>query len=482
LQALLKYDHDPTISDVLRHGLAVRVGTIVVKDSNLEQFHIDKVTEETEKRLQGDRTLLTDQLSETERQHNHQREIVAQWDMLLNLRSRRAANEKAQVEFQKEIQQLGQELEIVRRKLDQNNSHYEEALQNNFLVNLWKGLSKKKLIGEKAELQRETARITTSLANVTRRVAVVAGEGKRIDAQIHDFEVRTPPEYQNESIRTHLSELETRILGLRAQIDLIDRQIADLQGNVLERARVVVSSLTQTYVNRALVSQRFTTVIIDEASIAPIPAITYASALASKSVVLVGDPKQLPPICIAESEEARKWLGRDIYTVAEVSYETMEKDPRVVFLPKQYRMHKSIMEVVNKHFYDGRLINERHSSDDSPFDALWPCEKSRLVLIDTQAALPFMGVEKRIRSQSRFNLYHVEVVVAILRRWLEDMHIDPGSVGVISPYRSQVNFLTGRIHEIFKDIRVEVGTVHTFQGREKDCIIFDTVESFGPAR
>jgi hypothetical protein len=93
-----------------------------------------------------------------------------------------------------------------------------------------------------------------------------------------------------------------------------------------------------------------------------------------------------------------------------------------------------------------------------------------------------MGVERRKRSQSRFNLYHVEVVAAILRDWIEEKRIIPDSIGVISPYRAQVNFLTGRIHEIFKDIRVEVGTVHTFQGREKDCIIFDTVESFGPAR
>jgi hypothetical protein len=407
---------------------------------------------------------------------------LAKGDLLQDLRRRQAANQKAQLELQKEIQRVRQELEVVRQTLEGNRLRYEEASRNNFLVNLWKGLSKKKLIREKAELQTKDGRLTASVAAATRRTAILAEEAKRIDAQIHDLECLIPSGYDDGLTRSKLAKLESESLQLRAQVELIDRQIGDLQGNVLERARVVVSSLTQTYVNRALLPQRFTTVIVDEASTAPIPAVIYASSLASKSVVLVGDPKQLPPICISESEEAKRWLGQDIYAVAGVSYRTMDQDARVTFLRRQYRMHKSICEVVNEHFYEMLLKNERCETDDARYCSLWPGGVSRLVLIDTQKAMPFMGVERRKRSQSRFNLYHVEVVGAILRDWIEEKDINPDSIGVISPYRAQVNFLTGRIREIFKDIRVEVGTVHTFQGREKDCIIFDTVESLGPAR
>jgi hypothetical protein len=482
LQALLKYDHDPMISDVLRQGLVVRVGTIVVKDDQLAKLHIDNVTEEAQKRLEDDRRQLVVQLEEKEQGRNQLKEVLAEWELLQDIRRRQATNQKAQLELQQEIQRVRQELEVVRQTLDENRLRYEQASRNNFLVNLWKGLSKKKLIEEKYALNTKGTQLAASLASATRRAAVLEEERKRIDAAIQDAKRRVPAQYDHEAIQRQLSKIETEIAQLRTQIELLDGQITDLQGNVLERARVVVSSLTQTYVNRALLPQRFTTVIIDEASIAPIPAVTYACALASKSAVLVGDPKQLPPICISETEESKKWLGRDIYTVAGVSYETMKEDARVVFLPTQYRMHKSICEVVNEHFYDKRLVNKRRDDDDSRYSTLWPGEVSRLVLIDTEKAMPFMGVEKRKRSQSRFNLYHVEVVAAILRRWLEDEHIHPDSVGVISPYRSQVNFLMGRIREIFKDIRVEVGTVHTFQGREKDCVIFDTVESLGPAR
>ncbi len=482
LQALLGYEDDPTIAEIMRQGLVVRVGTIVVQDRNLGLFHIDKVTEETEKRLQDDRRLLVDQLEGMEQERNRLREVMAKGGLLQDLHRRQIANQKAQVELQNEIQCARQELEVVRQALEGNRLQYEEASRNNFLVNLWKGLSKKKLIGEKAGLQTEDGRLTAAIAAATRRTAFLSEEAKRTDAQIHDLAGLIPAGYDDGLTRSKLAKLESEILQLRAQVDLINGQIGDLQGNVLERARVVVSSLTQTYVNRALLPQRFTTVIIDEASTAPIPAVIYASALASKSIVLVGDPKQLPPICISESDEAKRWLGRDIYTVAGVSYKTMDQDARVAFLRRQYRMHKSICEVVNEHFYDNRLVNERYETDDARYCSLWPGGVSRLVLIDTQKAMPFMGVERRKRSQSRFNLYHVEVVGAILRDWIEEKHIDPDCIGVISPYRAQVNFLTGRIHEIFKDIRIEVGTVHTFQGREKDCIIFDTVESLGPTR
>jgi hypothetical protein len=482
LQALLKYHRDPMISDVLLQGLVVRVGTIVVKGANLELFHIDNVTEEAEKRLQNERQHPVIELEEKEHERNRISEALAKWGLLQDLLGRRTANERAQLEHREEARRITQELEVARRTLEQNRLHYEEASRNNFLVNLWKGLSKKKLINERAELQAKGGRLTASLAHTTRRVAVLEEEGKRIDAAIEDVKRQIPSQCDHEAIQRDLNKIETEIAQLRTQIEVLDRQIADLQGNVLQRARVVVSSLTQTYINRGLLPQRFTTVIIDEASTAPIPAVVYASALASKSIVLVGDPKQLPPICISETEEAKRWLGRDIYTVAGVNYAAMSQDARVVFLRTQYRMHKSIYEVVNARFYDNQLKNGRCETDDARYRSLWPGGVSRLVLIDTEKAMPFMGVERRKRSQSRFNLYHVEVVAAILQRWINEEGIGADSIGVISPYRAQVNFLTGRIHEIFKDIRVEVGTVHTFQGREKDCIIFDTVESFGPAR
>ena len=60
-------------------------------------------------------------------------------------------------------------------------------------------------------------------------------------------------------------------------------------------------------------------IILDEASMAPIPALWVAASLADANAIVVGDFKQLPPIVLSEHKLAQKWLGRDVFDEAKLS-------------------------------------------------------------------------------------------------------------------------------------------------------------------
>ena len=62
---------------------------------------------------------------------------------------------------------------------------------------------------------------------------------------------------------------------------------------MIAAATVVATTLTRAYKRESITARRFDTVILDEASMAPIPALLAAAALAESNVVIVGDPKAL---------------------------------------------------------------------------------------------------------------------------------------------------------------------------------------------
>jgi superfamily I DNA and/or RNA helicase len=203
----------------------------------------------------------------------------------------------------------------------------------------------------------------------------------------------------------------------------------------------------------------------------------FATGLSDRNVAFFGDPKQLPPIALAETDAANKWLKRDIFFVAKAQIE-VEGDDRVQVLSNQYRMHSHIYEMVNKFFYDGNLNDERKNigNEYNKYDYIGPINGKRVVLIDTSDGSPFMGYENpSLKNRgSRFNLYHATVIQNVVDKWVED-DISPDKIGVITPYRLQAEFIRDILGEKYQ--KIGIGTVHSFQGIEKEFIIFDYVEA-----
>lgn len=259
-----------------------------------------------------------------------------------------------------------------------------------------------------------------------------------------------------------------RALGRLAQE--IGRQAAAL----LEEADLVLTTLARLAVRDELRGLRAESVVLDEASSAPLPYAVLAASLARRRAVAVGDFQQLPPVVVSRGPAATRWLRRDVFRESGVvpaapEGETALPSPRdelCAMLTVQYRMAPPIRALVSELFYGGRLA-------DAPRIAARPAAPASLVLVDTSGLAPTV---ERVEG-SRRNAEHAEVALGILE---EAARRGVGDIGVVSPYRGQ----TRRIRRLVRGRLgatappgLEVSTIHRFQGREKSLLLLDTVDA-----
>ena len=83
----------------------------------------------------------------------------------------------------------------------------------------------------------------------------------------------------------------------------------ELEKQAIMNAKIVGATLAKSYLSETLRERKFDTVILDEASLASIPALWCASYLAENSIVIVGDFLQLPPIVFADTPYGAEMAG-----------------------------------------------------------------------------------------------------------------------------------------------------------------------------
>ncbi len=231
-------------------------------------------------------------------------------------------------------------------------------------------------------------------------------------------------------------------------------------------------------------------VIIDEAARAGIDILI--PLVLARSVVLVGDHRQLPP-----------YLEKQIYERMEQKYkETVDLNQDSMFnhlwqrapesnkvrLTRQYRMHEDIGRLVSKVFYEPELHLEHHFEGDRARErapAFGLCENRPLVWVDTsdelrENALTIWNWPCREQSayEARLVLNLLEMADIDELRRANSGRSEP-AVGVISFYKEQVKLLEAELASL-PDARrrmVQVGTVDGFQGKEFPLVILSTVRS-----
>ncbi len=269
-------------------------------------------------------------------------------------------------------------------------------------------------------------------------------------------------------------------------IRAIESELSVLQAKIVREAKVVATSLTKATISRELDDQKFDVLVIDEASMAPLPSLYFASGLATQKVVVVGDFRQLPPICLAETNNAKKWLARDVFDHAGIQRAIDEgnAEPRMTLLHQQYRMHPDISGISNHIIYGNRLVDKLDKNalaDISTFLSKSPLGHSPLVLCDVSSINPWSS---RLERGGRYNLYS-----AVLSAELAKRAVLAGieHVGVISPYVIHTRLIkmvmndVAQSQELTEDVRarlrhIKVSNVHKFQGLEQELIIFDIAE------
>ncbi|XP_020093932.1 regulator of nonsense transcripts 1 homolog isoform X3 [Ananas comosus] len=220
-----------------------------------------------------------------------------------------------------------------------------------------------------------------------------------------------------------------------------------------------------------LANFRFRQVLIDESTQATEPECLIPLVLGVKQVVLVGDHCQLGPVIMCK-KAARAGLAQSLFE------RLVLLGLKPFRLQVQYRMHPSLSEFPSNSFYEGTLqngvtVNERQTTG---IDFPWPVP-NRPMFFYVQ-----MGQEEISASGTsylnRTEAANVEKIVTTFLR----SGVIPSQIGVITPYEGQrayiVNYMSrnGSLRQqLYKEI--EVASVDSFQGREKDYIILSCVRS-----
>ena len=198
------------------------------------------------------------------------------------------------------------------------------------------------------------------------------------------------------------------------------------------------------------------------------PAIFLAGSLATKRIIVCGDFSQLSPICKTNNLSIANILGNNIFEVAKVNDLRNPKE-NFSMLDTQYRMNSQICSLIAPFMYENKLktgkIDSKKLLDSSII------KSARLTIIDTSTMMPFSSTTN---TGSKIN----PINALVARNLINELNnSDPDfEIGYCVPYKGQDKLLRAITNENLI-ANITSGTVHSFQGDEKDVIIYDTVEA-----
>ena len=305
-------------------------------------------------------------------------------------------------------------------------------------------------------------------------------------------ELRKNRKKGSENYHQKMDRLKSRAAEIEIRIN------AELFGE----ARVIACTLVGS-AHHLLEGMKFGTLFIDEAAQA-LEAACWIPMRRANRVILAGDHCQLPPT-VKSIAALRAGLGKTLME------RIAENKPEVVTLLKiQYRMNDEIMRFSSDWFYGGKVesapqIKYRSVLDyDHPITWIDTSNEENQITIEgedapedsasTSSSVSAANQNSDLNFKEQFvgesfgriNKAEAELTLLTLaeyftkigkRRVLEE-RID---VGIISPYRAQVQYLKKLIkkYEFFKPYRrlISVNTVDGFQGQERDVILISLVRS-----
>ena len=311
-------------------------------------------------------------------------------------------------------------------------------------------------------------------------------------------ELRSNRKKGSESFHQKMDRLRSRAAEIEIRIN------AELFGE----ARVIACTLVGS-AHRLLEGMKFGTLFIDEAAQA-LEAACWIPMRRASRVILAGDHCQLPPT-VKSIAALRAGLGKTLME------RIAENKPEVVTLLKiQYRMNEEIMRFSSDWFYGGQVesapqIKYRSILDfDHPITWIDTSNEENQITIEGEDApedsADASSSESTSSSESaanqnsdlnfkeqfvgesfgRINKAEAELTLLTLAEYFtkigkQRVLSESIDVGIISPYRAQVQYLKKLIkkYEFFKPYRrlISVNTVDGFQGQERDVILISLVRS-----
>ncbi|CAI2368004.1 unnamed protein product [Moneuplotes crassus] len=263
---------------------------------------------------------------------------------------------------------------------------------------------------------------------------------------------------------------------------------------ILTEVKIICTTLSMSGIDKIeKMDFCFSHLIIDEAC-----QCTEISALIPlihrpEKIIFVGDQNQLPATCFAPNA-LTTGFNKSLYE------RLLNQGAKQIMLSVQYRMHPEIRSFPSDQFYDSRITDGENVilrktgrmgkfANRLMFYDLCYSQEGGL-LSDTSES---MSKSKSNRDEADFIVKLIAEVILILGRESPNSGIDKiiDKIGIITPYKKQSWIIKDALradlhkilklgeHEVNSEKIIEVNTVDSFQGREKEIIIISCVRSTG---
>lgn len=280
-------------------------------------------------------------------------------------------------------------------------------------------------------------------------------------ASLQEFRASTVAE------RTALEEEHRRL------IDRSRRLRTDAEAELIDQAGIVATTLARSRVNRAVARSIFDVVLVDEAGAATLAEVLLVLARATTTAVLFGDFLQLGavlnrPVEDSENPAVRRWVQSTCFSHVKITNpEAAVAHPGCVALLHQFRFGPGLRRLANEVIYqvlrDARELPGIRANPDT-----------EIIVVDV-SSVQELAVVRQSRPSGRWWAAGLVLSRALVQQHLPE---SSGGVGVVTPFKPQAEATLAALRDQDQDLVAGVGcgTVHSFQGREFETVIFDLVE------
>jgi len=358
-------------------------------------------------------------------------ETIKLFDQLEDTKKRvtSATTQLAEIENQK--YSYTKMIDLLRTHLAANQTRTDKFSKSNTISKMFSGTNLDKLTKENSDLMVKIEEAGRNLDSVQKRAEDYATKIARYESDREKLKGEVSGINYNQ-IREKIKTLKTQEEQQGKIRESYIKQLEELSKTIIKDAKVIATTLTKCYSSEIITDREYDCVIIDEASMAPLPSVWFSTGLAKNKVVIVGDLFQLPPVAKNEiltdgkSEElvqkertaVQKWLVNDIYTYLGIDVQIKQglDVPHLQQLKIQYRMHPEIANIVNELVY--KKYSEKYGLESAK-----QTENKGLELIKQSPLVNFHvgvydtgsvhAVPTRIDTGSYYNLYQALLCVEL---------------------------------------------------------------------
>lgn len=466
-------------------GLVIRQGPVVKEELRRRfgpQVILEEIVVQLGEGLRSEKDALTREAASLEAEERSLEAALRDLDALAKARQTLDARSRARETAQSMIAARQQEADRHRKKAAKLTTDLERARKMGAIRRFFSGLNPERLERERTAAKRQARAAVEAARGLAADLPKLDAELANLRKEVEKLSTKSASYPAEPQIRSRLKAFRKRLAEIRDRIAGIDGELAALEQEVLNRCRILATTVYRTYLGKAP-SRRFDVVVIDEASMLMPPFVYYAAGLGTSSVTVAGDFRQLPPIVTSDGSLAEEWLKCDVFEKAGIPERLAKREPtpHLVSLGTQYRMSGPICALINDLFYADHPLRTDPVAGRGGGD--FPLGTAPLLYVDSTPFHPWTAL--RVGTYSRYNLFHALLVRNLVLHLAETGFLPPAdepndAVGAVAPYASQARLIQTLLDDRIGDQAAGIAaTVHRFQGNEKRVILLDLTDSLG---